>query len=75
MRTLLLLLALAVVLTSCMAERVHILTVEEGHAYDSSTPRNNARPILSGPTKGQQRRGLPVKSGIHKGKFFTRMQR
>jgi hypothetical protein len=63
----LLLLLLAGCLTSCFAERVRqrprsarIKMLQEGRAYDSSTPRNDLRPILTGATQGQQRRGLPA---------------
>jgi hypothetical protein len=62
----LLLLLLACMLTSCFAERVRqrprsarVRVVGEGRTYDSNAPRNDLRPILTGATKGQQRRGLP----------------
>jgi len=41
------------ILTSCSAERVRVRTLSEGRLYDDK------RPILHGPTKGQQRPGIP----------------
>jgi hypothetical protein len=46
---------ISLLLSSCTAEHVRIRTLEEGRDWQ------DRRPILTGPTKGQQRPGLPLK--------------